>query len=151
MILNQALPVSWVLLICLAACTPRRSAQVAPASPAVPAMPVAVPKPPANLTPPASATEQKLDQQLRDLAHASAAAGAGAKTDSPKTVKVEIVTNAASDVPALKEILKSHGATVTADLGNRVWASIPVSSINLLSQLDSVWTIAVSRPTSSAK
>jgi hypothetical protein len=115
-----------------------------------PASVPAIPAPPAP-----TQAEAKLDAELRDLAKTARAgdtsAGAKRSADDGPKVKVEIIANSAGDVPGVMEKLKAAGGAVVSDLGNHVWANIPVSSIDGLSQLDIVWSMAVSKPTTSAK
>jgi hypothetical protein len=110
-----------------------------------------IPSAPKSPPPASSPGEAKLDQGLRELSKSVPTKQTNAGAVDQKKVKVEITANDAADIPKLKEAVVKGGGTITSDLGNHLWVSIPITSIRPLSEMDAVWTMAISHPTSTAQ
>jgi hypothetical protein len=104
--------------------------------------------------------EKKLDGTLIEIARANRSGGqasavkqltaSGAEQRNQK-VSVEIIATNNEAVPDLKKHLKDSGAEIVSDLENHIWVYLPLSAIDQFSGMNSVWSMAVARPTNTIR
>jgi len=117
-----------------------------------------VPAPPAPQQ--VAENEKKLDGPLIEIARANRSGGqanamkqltaSGADQKNQK-VSVEIIATSKEAVPDLKKRLKESGAEIVSDLENHVWVYLPLNAIDQFSGMNSVWSMAVARPTTTIR
>ena len=102
---------------------------------------------------PPEGDEIKLDQTLlalvrarheRSTAAVNALVGEGRiELEAKDRVRVEVTATSATAVPALKEHIVDLGGEVSSEFRNRVYAFVPMESLETLAAVPSVWNMAV--------
>lgn len=102
---------------------------------------------------PPEGDEIKLDQTLlalvrarheRSTAAVNALVGEGRiELEAEDRVRVEVTATSTTAVAALKEHIVDLGGEVSSEFRNRVYAFVPMESLETLAAVDSVWNMAV--------
>lgn len=108
---------------------------------------------------PPEGDEIKLDQTLLALVRARHERGTTAviavveegriELEAKDRVRLEVTATSATAVAALKEHIVDLGGEVGSELRNRVYAFIPIESLETLAAVGSIWNMAVPQPVAS--